>query len=122
MPRVYPISRATTQGIPFRATTQGMLQQSSSLRFHSKPRRSSTSKSPSNYSTMDPGYMMLPRTCPFVVLSLRTSLLVVQLYGPPRRSLTHVIQQLRTSPFATALKCEHGTYKPPRWYPHTRAS
>ncbi|QCD84003.1 hypothetical protein DEO72_LG2g4353 [Vigna unguiculata] len=53
MPRVYPISRATTQGISFRATTQGMLQQSSSLRFHPKPRRPCTSKSPSNYLTMD---------------------------------------------------------------------
>jgi len=27
MPRVYPLSRATTQGIMFQATTQGTLQQ-----------------------------------------------------------------------------------------------
>jgi len=26
---------------------------------------------------------MLPRTCPLVVLPLRTSSLIVQLYGPP---------------------------------------
>jgi len=56
MSSVYPISWATTQGIPFWATTQGMLQQSSSLRFHLKPRRPRTSKSPSNYLTMDPRY------------------------------------------------------------------
>jgi len=36
MPRVYPLSRATTQGIPFRATTQGMPQQSPSLRVSPK--------------------------------------------------------------------------------------
>ena len=33
---------------------------------------------------MDPGYIMLPRTYPLVVQPLRTSLLVVQLYGTPR--------------------------------------
>jgi len=33
---------------------------------------------------MDSGYMMLPRTCPLMVLPQRTSPLVVQLYGPPR--------------------------------------
>jgi len=84
MPHVYPIFQATTQGIPFRATTQGMLQQSSSLRFHPKPRRPRTSKSPSNYLTMDLRYVMLPRTYPFVVLPLRISPLVVQLYVPLR--------------------------------------
>ena len=67
------------------------------------------------------GIPMLPRTC----------LLVVQLYEPPRsqsnstdlpiRSPTHVIHQLRTSPLATSLKCEHETYEPPCSYPHTRA-
>ncbi|QCE03701.1 hypothetical protein DEO72_LG8g1726 [Vigna unguiculata] len=35
----------------------------------------------------------------------------------PARSLT-----LRTSPTATSLKCEHGTYEPPRSYPHTRVT
>ena len=68
------------------------------------------------------GIPMLPRTCLFVV----------QLYEPPRsqsnstdlpaRSLTHVIHQLRTSSLATSLKFEHGTYEPPRSYPHTRIS
>ena len=53
---------------------------------------------------------MLTRTCPLVVLPLRTSPLVVLLYGPS--SPTHVIHQLRTSPHATSLKCEHGIYKP----------
>jgi len=33
---------------------------------------------------MDPGYIMLPRTCPLVVQPLQTSPLVVQLYEPPR--------------------------------------
>jgi len=32
---------------------------------------------------MDTGYIMLPRTCPLVVQPLRTSLLIVQLYGLP---------------------------------------
>jgi len=29
---------------------------------------------------------------------------------------------LRTSPLAASLKCEHGTYEPPRSYPHMRVS
>jgi len=68
------------------------------------------------------GIPMLPRTCS----------LVVQLYKPPRsksnftdlpaHSPTHVIHQLRTSPLAASLKCEHGTYEPPRSYPYTRVS
>jgi len=33
---------------------------------------------------MDPRYNILPRTCLFVVLPIRTSSLVVQLYRPPR--------------------------------------
>jgi len=40
----------------------------------------------------------------------------------PVRSPTHLIHQLRTSSFATSLKCEHGTYKPTRSYPHTRVT
>jgi len=32
---------------------------------------------------MDPGYNMLSRICPLMVLPLRTSPLVVQPYGPP---------------------------------------
>jgi len=36
----------------------------------------------------------------------------------PARSPTHVIQQLQTSPLATTLKCEHGTYEPSHSYPH----
>jgi len=77
-----------------------------SLRYHPKPCRPRTSKTykpqvvynfkthyapkttiPSTlykYLTMDPIYNTLPRTCPFVVLPLQTSLLVVQLYRPPR--------------------------------------
>jgi len=31
----------------------------------------------------------------------------------PARSPTHVIHQLRTSPLAASLKCEHETYEPP---------
>ncbi|QCD79343.1 hypothetical protein DEO72_LG1g2982 [Vigna unguiculata] len=68
------------------------------------------------------GNMMLTRTCPLVVLPLRTSPLVVLLYEPPRwysystdlpaRSPTHVIHQPRTSPHAASLKREHGTYEP----------
>jgi len=38
------------------------------------------------------------------------------------RSLIHVIHQLRTSPLAASLKCEHRTYEPPRSYPYTRVS
>jgi len=84
MSRVYPISRATTQGIPFRATTQGMLQQSSSLRYHPKPCRPCTSKSHKQLLDYGPRIYMLPRTYPFVILPLRTFPLVVQLHGPPR--------------------------------------
>jgi len=40
----------------------------------------------------------------------------------PACSPTHVVQQLRTSTLVATLKCEHGTYEPPRSYPHTRAS
>jgi len=40
----------------------------------------------------------------------------------PTRSPTHVIQQLRTSLLVVAFKCGHGTYKPLRSYPHTKAS
>jgi len=61
---------------------------------------------------MDLGFIMLTRTCPLVVLPLRTSPLVVLLYGPAARSLTHVIHQLRTSLNVASLECEHGTYEP----------
>jgi len=38
------------------------------------------------------------------------------------RNLTHVIHQLRTSPFVASLKCEHETYESPCLYPHTRVT
>jgi len=44
MPHVYPPSRVTTQGMSFRATTQGMLQQSPSLMYHPKSYRPRTSQ------------------------------------------------------------------------------
>ena len=63
--------------------------------------------------------IMLPRTYPFVV----------QLYRPPRRSPTlrtcplvvqHAWTPTMNLPAHSSLKCEHGTYEPPRSYPHTR--
>jgi len=107
MPRVYPISRATTQGISFWTTTQGMIQQSSSLRFPPKPHRPRTSKSPSNYSTMDPKYMMLPRICQLVVLPLQASLLVVQLYEPPRSQQSSSVSTEHTNLPVHILTGEH---------------
>jgi len=40
----------------------------------------------------------------------------------PGCSPTHVIQQLRTSPYAASLKCEHETYELPHSYSHTRVN
>jgi len=60
-----------------------------------------------NLPARGPTSMNLP-ACSF---ALRTSPLVVLLYGPTPRSPTHVIHQLRTSPYAASLKCEHGTYE-----------
>jgi len=41
--------------------------------------------------------------------------------GPTSMNLPARNPTLRTS-LVVALKCEHGTYEPPRSYPHTRAS
>jgi len=62
----------------------------------------------------------------------RTYPLVVQLYKRPHsmsnstnlttRSPTRMIHLATNLPARNTLKCEHGTYEPPRLYPHTRVS
>ncbi|QCD89140.1 hypothetical protein DEO72_LG4g78 [Vigna unguiculata] len=78
------------------------------------------------------GNMMLTRTCPLVVLPLRTSPLVVLLYEPPRsqscstdlpaRSPTYVIHQPRTSPHVASLNVSTEHTNLPRSYPHVRVT